>query len=111
MTVANSQRQRDTWREGLSGNMPEWYQGYTPDTTDKDAARLFEQKFGYPPLTLTRYHKSALLAGPIGAKAPKTGDTIRRNGQSFVAVEVEKTLAGYTILATNEGGEPEILEV
>ena len=91
--------------------MADWYQGYTPDTTDKDAARLFETKYGYPPLTLTRYHKSALLAGPIGAKAPKTGDTIRRNGQSYVVAEVEKILAGFTVLATKESGEPEILEV
>jgi len=51
------------------------------------------------------------LAGPIGAKAPKTGDTIRRNGQSYVVAEVEKILAGFTVLATNESGEPEILEV
>ena len=91
--------------------MADWYQGYSPDTTDQDATRLFEQKFGYAPMTLTRYHKSALLAGPIGAKAPKTGDTIRRNGQSYVVVEVEKTLAGYTILATGQDGEPEVWEV
>jgi len=91
--------------------MPEWYQGYSPDTTDKDATRLFETKYGYPPLTLTRYRKSALLAGPIGKREPKTGDTITHNGQSYVVVEVEKTLAGYTILAANEGGEQEILEV
>ena len=91
--------------------MAEWYQGYTPDTTDKDATRLFETKYGYLPLTLTRYPKSALLAGPIGAKEPKTGDTITRNGQSFVVVEVEKTLAGFTILATGQDGEPEVWEV
>ena len=90
--------------------MAEWYQGYSPDTTDKDATRLFESKFGYAPLTLTRYKKSALLAGPIGKREPRAGETITRNGQSFVVVEVEKTLAGFTILATNEGGEPEILE-
>ena len=91
--------------------MAEWYQGYSPDTTDKDAARLFEQKFGYAPMTLTRYHKSALLVGPIGKREPKTGDTITRNGQGYTVVEVEKTLAGFTVLATNDGGGPEILEV
>ena len=91
--------------------MAEWYQGFSPDTTDKDATRLFEQKFGYPPLTLTRYPKSALLAGPIGAKVPKTGDKITRNGQRYAVVEVEKTLAGYTILATGQDGEPDVWEV
>jgi hypothetical protein len=91
--------------------MAEWYQGYSPDTTDKDAARLFEQKFGYLPLTLTRYNKSALLAGPIGKREPKTGDTSQRNGQGYVVVEVEKTLAGFTVLATGADGEPEVWEV
>ena len=91
--------------------MAEWYQGYSPDTTDKDAVRLFEQKFGYPPLTPTRYHKSALLAGPIGKRQYVAGDKITRGGEGYTVGEAEKTLAGYTILATNEGGESEILEV
>ena len=91
--------------------MSEWYQGYSPDTTDKDAARLFESKFGYPPLTLTGYRKSALLAGPIGKRQYVAGDTITRNGQTYTVVEVEKTQAGFTILATDESGESNILEV
>ena len=90
--------------------MTVWYQGYSPDTTDKDAARLFEQKFGYPSLTLTRYRKSALLAGPIGKREYVAGDKLQRNGQTYTVVEVEKTPAGFTILATNASGEPEILE-
>ena len=91
--------------------MAEWYQGYSPDTTDADATKLFETKYGYPPLTLTRYHKSALLVGPVGKRQYMAGDKIQHNGQAYTVVEVEKTLAGYTILATNEGGESEILEI
>jgi len=91
--------------------MADWYQGYSPDTTDKDATRLFESKFGYPPLTLTRYRKSALLAGPIGKRRYSAGDTITRNGQSYTVVEVEKTLAGFTVLAAGQDGKPEVWEV
>ena len=91
--------------------MADWYQGYSPDTTDKDATRLFESKFGYPPLTLTRYRKSALLAGPIGKRRYVAGDKLQRNGQTYTVVEVEKTLAGFTLLATDGSGEPNILEV
>lgn len=88
-----------------------WYQGYSPDVSDSDATRLFELKFGYPPLTLTRYKKSALLAGPIGKRQYVAGDKLQHNGQTYTVVEVEKTLAGFTILATGADGEPEIWEV
>ena len=91
--------------------MDGWYQGYSPDTTDKDATRLFAAKYGYPPLTLTRYHKSALLVGPIGKRTYEAGDKITHNGKQYIISEVEKTAMGYTILATGADGKPEILEV
>ena len=91
--------------------MSEWYQGYSPDTTEAIAAGPFELKYGYPPLTLTRYHKSALLVGPIGKRTYEAGDKITHNGKQYTVSEVEKTLTGYTILAIDKGGEPEILEV
>ena len=90
--------------------MADWYQGYSPDTTDKDATRLFEQKFGYLPFALRR-DPSSVQVGPVGKRQYVVGDKITRGGQVYTVVEAEKTLAGYTILATNEGGEPEILEV
>ena len=92
-------------------NKQDWYQGYSPDTTDAEAIRLFELKHGYKPLTLTRYHKSALLAGPIGKREYATGDQITRNGQTYTVAEVQKTSGGFTILATGADGEPNILEV
>jgi len=91
--------------------MADWYQGYTPDTTDKDAARLLEIKYGYLPLTMTRYPKSALLVGPVGKRQYVAGDKITHNGKLFTIAEVEKTLSGYTILATGQDGEPEVLDV
>ena len=91
--------------------MPDIWQGYSPDTSDEEAIRLFELKHGYKPLTLTRYHKSALLAGPIGKREYATGDQITHNGQIYTIAEVEKTLVGFTILATGADGEPNILEV
>lgn len=91
--------------------MADWYQGYSPDTTEADAARLFETKYGYPPLTLTRYKKSALLVGPIGKHQYVAGDKITHDGKVFTVAEAEKTPAGFTILATGADGEPNILEV
>ena len=88
--------------------MADWYQGYSPDTTDKDATRLFQTKYGYPPLTLLRYKKSAVLVGPVRLVV---GDEIIHNGEAFTIAAIEKTLAGYTILATGADGEPNILEV
>jgi len=90
--------------------MAEWYQGYSPDTTDKDAARLFEHKFGYPPFALRR-DPSSVQVGPVGKRQYVAGDKITRNGQIYTVAEVEKTLAGYTILATGQDGEPEVWEV
>ena len=90
--------------------MAEWYQGHSPDTTDKDATKFFEQKFGYPPFALRR-DPSSVQVGPVGKRQYVVGDKITRGGQSYVVVEVEKTLAGYTILATGQDGEPNILEV
>ena len=90
--------------------MAEWYQGYSPDTTDKDAARLFEQKFGYLPFALRR-DPSSVQVGPVGKRQYVVGDKITRGGQVYTVVEAEKTLAGFTILATGQDGEPEILEV
>ena len=91
--------------------MAESYQGYSPDTTDKDATRLFETKYGYPPLTLLRYKKSAVLVGPVGKRQYVAGDKITHDGKIFTVAEVEKILTGFTILATSESGEPKIIEV
>ena len=90
--------------------MVEWYQGYSPDTTDKDATKFFEQKFGYPPFALRR-DPSSVQVGPVGKRQYVAGDKIQRNGQVYTVVEAEKTLAGCTILATGQDGEPEVWEV
>ena len=90
--------------------MSDIWQYYTPNTTDQEAYSQFELRYGYKPLLLRR-DASAVGVGPIGKRQYAAGDKITRNGQSYTVVEVEKTLAGYTILATNEGGESEILEI
>ncbi len=48
-----------------NGRLRGKWQGYTPDTTDDQARRWFERKYGYPPVRIFR-NAGAVLAGPIG---------------------------------------------
>jgi len=43
------------------------YTGFTPDTTDEEAIRLFKEMWGHPPVRIIRT-KGTVILGPIGQR-------------------------------------------
>ena len=60
-----------------NGRLRGTWQGYTPDTTDDQARRWFERKYGYPPAQVLR-NAGAVLAGPIGDNGHRRSSLLRR---------------------------------
>ncbi len=63
--------------EGDSGRLHGEWQGYTPDTTETQARRWFEHKYGYPPAQILR-SAGAVLAGPIGRNGHRAASLLRQ---------------------------------
>ncbi|RLC85665.1 MAG: hypothetical protein DRI79_11090 [Chloroflexi bacterium] len=60
-----------------NGRLRGTWQGYTPDTTDDQARRWFERKYGYPPAQVLR-NAGAVLAGPIGGNGYRRPTSLLR---------------------------------